>query len=301
VAFSSLAQGTIAAINAQVYPNGGQVKAVGSYANWSDTPGMDDWPTVKARLDAQNAAGVVPVLSWSTHMAACTETPAVSPDRCIADGNDDTYLDTWAQNFKALPYTVVIRLDWEMNGSWYVFSPYQNGNTPADFIALWQHVHDAFASNGVTNVRWFWCPNTSDGVGDFTRDYPGDAYVDYVGVDLYNWGTFLPGVQWKSFTELMTQSYQSLTTITTSKPYILGEIGTCDTTYSGGAGTKEDWITSTFLTEIPTSFPRITAFMWFNEFKAPAECSWKIDSTPASLAAFQKVAASPLWQAGFPQ
>jgi hypothetical protein len=300
VAFSSLASGTIAAINAEVYPNGGHVKAVGSYTNWSDVPG-DDWATVKPRLDGQNAAGAVPVFSWSTNKAACTETPAVSPDRCIADGTYDAYINTWAQNFKSLPYTVFIRLDWEMNGFWYAFSPGQNGNTSADFVALWRHVHDVFANNGVTNVRWFWCPNTSDFIADFTPDYPGDAYVDYVGVDLYNWGNFHPGGNWLTFTQLMTQSYPRLLALTTSKPYILGEIGSCDSTYSAGAGTKEGWITSTFLTEIPTTFPRFVAFMWFNEFKAPAECNFRMDSTPAVLAAFQQVAASPLWQGSFPQ
>jgi hypothetical protein len=196
----------------------------------------------------------------------------------------------------------MVRLDWEMNGFWYAFSPGQNGNTAAGYVAMWRHVHDLFAADGVTNVRWFWCPNTSDGIGDFTPDYPGDAYVDYVGVDLYNWGTFHSGNKWASFTQLMTQSYGLLNKLT-SKPQILGEVGSCDSSYNGGAtgptSTKEGWITSAFLTEIPQSFPRIVSFMWFNESKS-GECNFKIDSTAASLAAFQQVAASPLWSGRFP-
>jgi hypothetical protein len=290
---ASLGSGTLGQIDEQVYPNGGSsIAAVGSYTNWSDANG-NDWPTVKPRLDAIHAAGAVPVLSWGSD-------GATNCDRCIADGQVDTYINAWAQDFKSLPYTVVVRFDWEMNGFWFGFSAGANGNTSADYVAMWRHVHDVFTANGVTNVRWFWCPNTSDGIGDFSPDYPGDAYVDYVGVDLFNWGTFHSANSWQTFTQLMTQSYGLLSTLTSSKPIILGEIGSCDTIYNGGTGdTKEAWITSAFLTEIPQSFPRIVAFMWFNESKS-GECNFQIDSTPATLAAFQQVAASPLWQGAFP-
>src|SRR5690349_24021953 len=43
--------------------------------------------------------------------------------------------------------------DWQMNGDWqFPWSAQLNGNTPADYIAAWRHVHDLFAQAGATNV-----------------------------------------------------------------------------------------------------------------------------------------------------
>ncbi len=296
--FSTLEVGGWSVVNAQTYPNGGRLKALGGYTNWSNTNG-NDWASVKPRLDKQAVEGARPVLSWGSG--------AGGSNAAIAAGSYDWYVNQWAGNFKTLPYTVVIRLDWEENGFWY---PWATGGTaPAsahrDYVAMWRHVHDVFAANGVRNVKWFFSPNTTgkgSSIVDFTPDYPGDAYVDYVGFDLYNWGTYHAGNKWKSFTDLATYSYGLMNALT-AKPQVLGEVGSCDTIYNGGAtgptSTKEGWITSAFLTEIPQRFPRIVAFMWFNADK-PGECNFAIDSTPATLAAFQHVAASPLWQANFP-
>jgi hypothetical protein len=285
-----------ATVNAETYPNGGHIKAIGGYTNWSNVNG-EDWASVKPRLDQQVAEGAAPVMSWGSDTGAPN-------DAGIAAGGYDWYINAWAQHFKSLPYTVVLRLDWEENGWWYGWATGGSApaNTHASYVAMWRHVHDVFVANGVTNVQWFWCPNTADGIGNFSADYPGDAYVNYVGVDLYNWGTAHTGNQWHSFTQLETYSYTMMNALT-AKPQVLGEVASCDTVYNGGAtgptSTKEGWITSAFLTEIPQSFPRITSFMWFNANK-PGECNFTIGSTPAVLAAFQGVAASPLWQGRFP-
>ena len=296
--FASLGTATISATTALLYPGGtDSVKSLGTYTNWSDA-GANGWPFVRAQMDSQLAAGSLPVLSWdSSGASAC--------DLCISKGQEQTYVDEWARHLKSLPYDVVIRLDWEMNGWWYAYSPGQHHNTAASFIAMWRYVHDRLASDGVTNVRWFWCPNSLDGANSFAADYPGDAYVDFVGVDVYNWGTFHTWTHWETVTQLLTASYALLNKVTSTKPIVLGEVASCDAPYNKGAtgptGTKAGWITSAFLTEIPQNFPRVAGFMWFNEDKAPAECNFRIDSDPAARAAFVQVAASPLWQATFPQ
>jgi mannan endo-1,4-beta-mannosidase len=84
-----------------------------------------------------------------------------------------------------------------MNGNWEKWSPANNGSTPdpAAFVAAWRHVHDLFVQNGATNVVWVWCPNATDVPNatsapwnHWTNYYPGDTYVDWVGIDGYNWG-----------------------------------------------------------------------------------------------------------------
>jgi mannan endo-1,4-beta-mannosidase len=38
-----------------------------------------------------------------------------------------------------------------MNGNWFSWNG-DSANRPADFVAMWRHVHDLFAHEGATNV-----------------------------------------------------------------------------------------------------------------------------------------------------
>jgi len=77
-----------------------------------------------------------------------------------------------------------------MNGNWYPWSEQVNGNHPSQFVQAWQHVHDIFTKLGVTNVTWVWSPNVEYGGSiPLSELYPGSNYVDWVGIDGYNWST----------------------------------------------------------------------------------------------------------------
>ncbi|MBR8534059.1 beta-mannosidase [Carboxylicivirga sediminis] len=49
------------------------------------------------------------------------------------------------------------------------------------YVELWRFMFDYFQSKGVNNLIWVWTTQTKD--DDF---YPGDAYVDIIGKDVYN-------------------------------------------------------------------------------------------------------------------
>ncbi|WP_217631238.1 glycosyl hydrolase [Modestobacter sp. DSM 44400] len=84
---------------------------------------------------------------------------------------------------------MTIRLMHEMNGNWYPWGSGANGNQPGEFVLAWRHVHDRFTALGVTNVAWTWAPNAVyTGGAPLAPLYPGDAYVDAVGLSNYNWG-----------------------------------------------------------------------------------------------------------------
>ena len=51
----------------------------------------------------------------------------------------------------------------------------------AHYKALWIHMFEYFESRGLNNLLWVWTTQTKDG-----PFYPGDAYVDMVGRDIYN-------------------------------------------------------------------------------------------------------------------
>ena len=93
----------------------------------------------------------------------------------------------------------IIRLGWEFNGGW--FSWAAAGQASA-FISYWQQIVNTMRSVPGQHFSFEWNPTAGDtGVGNLAAFYPGNAYVDEIGLDLYDqrWGTYT-GIasQWKT-------------------------------------------------------------------------------------------------------
>ena len=82
-------------------------------------------------------------------------------------------------DLKLFGQPLFIRFGHEMNDP-YRYSWGPQNNTPEDFIAAWKHMVDYFKAEGVDNVIWVWSPHIAYGL--FEEYYPGDDYVDWVGV-----------------------------------------------------------------------------------------------------------------------
>jgi beta-mannanase len=208
--------------------------------------------------------------------------------RNISSGQHDEDLYRWANQLKNFGRPVYFRPMSEMNGNWTSWAGEANGNSPADFIPAWQHIHDIFTQVGATNVVWVWSPNR-DGDEDaalstFTRYYPGANYVDYVGLNGYNWGSMYNtpswNSEWQNFDEVFGPSYRVFTRLT-DKPIVIAETASTDV-----GGSKAQWIKDSFLTA-RAEYPRIKAIVWFNINK---ETDWRIESSAASLNAFRHYA-----------
>jgi mannan endo-1,4-beta-mannosidase len=65
----------------------------------------------------------------------------------------------------------------EASGKWFWWG-YSGADT---YVKLWQYVYDYLKAQNINNLIWVW---TSQ--GDDADWYPGDAYVDIIGRDLYN-------------------------------------------------------------------------------------------------------------------
>ncbi|MDU2066022.1 MAG: glycosyl hydrolase, partial [Sporomusaceae bacterium] len=121
----------------------------------------------------------------------------------ILDGRYDDYFNTYAQSVKKFGHPILLRLDNEMNGRWCPYSSFFFSKDPELFKLVWRHIHDIFTKNGVNNVLWVWNPNDESfpkaNWNNYLNYYPGDAYVDVVGLTGYNTGTSLPGEKWREF------------------------------------------------------------------------------------------------------
>ena len=253
------------------------------YEDWAHN-GFDP-----ALMQTVAARGATPLVTWDPWdwSGDAIDQPAYSLSAIAAGGHDD-YVRRWATAAAAWGRPLYLRFAPEMNGVWAPWEAFVNGNTPADYVAAWRHMVNIFRQQGATNVRWVWCPNViaSDAL-TFAPFYPGDAYVDWVGLDGYNGGTALLWGGWLSVSQLFGPSYGVLTALT-SKPVMIGETASAE-----AGGDKAAWITQGLLTDLPAQFPAVRAMVWFDGVK---ETDWRVNSSPAALAAFRQVAASPLYQ-----
>jgi len=226
--------------------------------------------------------GNVPMVTWEPFTAA--QTPNDVEVR-IAAGQYDAYINTWAGKLKVFlsgPNGVYgdaddrrayVRLGHEMNGNWYPWSPALGGNTANDYVAMWQRVVGKFDALGLdaTHLQWVWCVNADD-VGGFAAEsfYPGDAYVDWVAIDGYNWGASQTWSSWKT----PAQSYDAMRTrvrAISSKPLALTEFASTSATVAGvSVSAKSAWITDVFNY---AALNQIKMLCWFNTDK---ETDWAV-------------------------
>ena len=234
------------------------------------------------------ARGDIPAIDWANDSG--------HTDAAIASGQYDSWITTQAQAMKAFGHPLFLLFDEEMNGTWYPYSPGQNGNTAASFVAMWRHIHDVFTAVGATNVTWVWDPNVDpSGIyPSFSSLYPGDAYVDWTGLNGYNWGGGNGG-GWTSFSSVFSSSYQALLQVAPSKPIMIGEIASEE-----NGGSKAAWITDALATQLPRNFPQIKAMLWFNWriYEKSLYWNWEVESSSTSQQAFAQAVASPYYAPG---
>jgi hypothetical protein len=228
-----------------------------------------DWNGSATKADL--AAGRIPLVNWEPHHIDFHK---------IIDGSLDETITARANGAKALGQKFFLDFAAEMNGdeAW-------GGNNPSLYVASYRHIHDLFIAAGATNVVWAWCPNVTDtdGSNRSTMDYyPGDSYVDWTGVDGYNWGTTNGG--WQSFQRVFKNIYPLLAA--KKKPIIIGEMSSAE-----AGGDKGKWIDEIVPT-LRTSFPLIKCVIWFDINK---EADWRISSSGGSETSFVRMAKDPFF------
>jgi Glycosyl hydrolase family 26 len=246
-----------------------------------DYSNITDPLLTKTEVSNLSARGETPLVTWQLFKSGWGG--STIPLSEIAAGKYDSYLRSAATAAKGMPFgEILIRFAHEMNGDWYGWS-----GDPSNYVAAWRHVVTVFRQEGANNVKFVWAPNVDNGSYPFAAYFPGDSYVDYVGLDGYNWGTAGVGVnKWQTLSQVFSSSYQQLTQMS-SRPVMITE-----TSSSEIGGSKAAWIREGFLKTIPQQFPRVAAVIWFDRNQ---EEDWRIDSSQSSLAAYREVVASTLY------
>jgi endoglucanase len=237
-----------------------------------------------------------------------TGAPATGLLEAIAAGQADARITAVAQGLKSVGATVMLEPGWEMNGNWdYAWQGVMNGadaGGPARYAAAWRRIVGIFRQVGASNVRWVFNPNvgnalthTASGAGNwnwYANYYPGDAYVDYVGAHGFN-GPTVWNTGWQDFATMTDgaaadRMLSDLAARYPTKPIIIGEFASQE----GAAGAKAQWIADAYARM--RANPRVVGAVWFNANK---EADWRVESSPASLQAFQAAMAQPGVQTAF--
>jgi Glycosyl hydrolase family 26 len=240
------------------------------------------------RFAVESAAtiGAIPVLTWNPwDYRKGIDQPGYAL-RHIIRGQFDRYVRKFARDARAWGRPLFLRFAAEMNGDWLPWCEGVNGNRRGQYVRAWRHVHRIFTRVGASNVAWVWSPNVIyAGSTPLARVYPGDAYVDWIGIDGYNWGTVRPSTTWRGFRDLFRPTLVSLRRLS-PKPLMLAEVASTEI-----GGDKAAWIENFF-----GGLRRnrdVLAFIWFDFEK---ETDWRIESSPSSASAFASGVSRPRYR-----
>jgi len=255
--------------------------------------------------------GAVPILTWEAQTITTTDILDGSRLLALRDGTRmtlDEYLGEFAagtcQAARDTGQPVLLRILHEMNGGWFAWGiGYRdaNGNYPNTehtYRQAWAKVHDAFDNRCGDRVKFVWAVNHfSEGPQtSITGTYPGDAYVDYVGIDGYNWGG-RASWGWQGFDQIFRQAYCAVT-LASPKPVLIAETASTE-----AGGSKADWIRALFAKA--EEYDRIRGIVYFNDAKHEAEIAggmdWHLGSSQAALQAYSDEARRLLDERGKPE
>ncbi len=214
-------------------------------------------------LNAIHNIGSIPIVTWEPWLTDFDKElmPGLSDVtvrdkeglKAIARGVYDVYIDKWATDAKSYGKLMFLRFAHEMNDPYrYPWGP-QN-NEPEDFIAAWRYVVERFRAAGADNVIWIWSPHPAYGM--FDEYYPGDNYIDWVGVGTLNYGTVAPWSQWWTFDEIFAKHYELLAKY--NKPIIISEFGSLAV-----GGDRAKWFKEA-LTDFPVRYPGVRSLVFFH-------------------------------------
>ena len=211
----------------------------------------------------------------------------------ILQGKYENFFRQYARQIKTFGHPVLFRFDNEMNGDWCTYSSYYTAGDTEIYKALWRYVYDIFAEEEVDNAIWVWNPHDIS-FPNFKWNhaflyYPGDEYVDVVGLTGYNTGNYYSGEIWREFPFIYDQLIRAYDAAF-AHPFMITEFGS-----NSVGGDKAAWINNMFASI--HKYPRIKIAIWWNGIDWDSQMNpariYRIDENQEVMKAFRDGLASP--------
>ncbi len=240
-------------------------------------PAIDSWfvpqsaSTVSvSKMAAARAAGAVPMIAWSPQGSLAQ----------IKDGEQDAQIVSMAKSLAAYGHPFYFRPFAEFNTGWESYSLGQPGNTPNAMYGAWRRVFRIFRQYAGVNPLFVWTVGYSGTTAPLKSAWPGSAYVNYVGVDAYDWCTtaaWCPGDRYRYKPML-----NALRKFDGGRPAVLAETATGLRTADKGK-----WLASALTA---AKADGINALIWFDEIVPNSnQPDWRL-AEPGSAQASEQAA-----------
>lgn len=216
---------------------------------------------------------------------------AYSPMLDIYRGKGLEPLRAFARQAKEFGHPFLFRFCNEMNSDWTSYGGVVNMADPDLFISVYRTVYQIFEEEGVDNCIWIYNPNDRNAPPNKWNDalnyYPGNDYVQMIGVTGYNNGTYYTqwSEEWREFDEIYDHIAQLYTEPFGRFPWMITEFSS-----SSVGGDKVAWIDNMFQTI--SNYPNIKIAVWFDSADWDSEGNvarpYWLDETQETTAAFRR-------------
>lgn len=201
-------------------------------------------------------------MEWAKEVIAAGGFPQVAwePNNGLDEVKDDEYLRQFAKDAGEINVPILLRYASEMNGTWTFYSGHSE-----QYIEKWKLVHDVMEKEA-PNVMMLWNVFT---MPESTIDefYPGDEYVDYVGVNIYNVFYHNDKIEEKSdFEDPLRLLDYVYNTYSYKKPIVIGEFGATNYTVTDGKHHDNFAVEkiSRMYKYLPEIYPRVKFIYYFD-------------------------------------
>jgi cellulose synthase/poly-beta-1,6-N-acetylglucosamine synthase-like glycosyltransferase len=174
-------------------------------------------------LDSLYRQKSIPLITWEPWINSFINenTKGKHLYELIESGFFDSYITEFAQKLKNLNRPVFLRFAHEFDNPFYPW--FVSGNDASlRFKKAWIHTYEIFRNIDADNVIWIWNPWKSENVASF---YPGEEYVDWIGVNILDYGPLNQDGKWHEFDELFEPFHEELKNLPTT-PVMITEFGT---------------------------------------------------------------------------
>jgi len=206
-------------------------------------------------LDSIYKQKSIPMITWEPWLNSFKDEIDSSKHvfELIEEGYFDNYLANFAQKLKKLHRPVFLRFAHEFDNPFYPWH-FEGDNASLKFKKAWIHTYEIFKNTEANNVIWIWNPWKPENVNSY---YPGEEYVDWIGVDILNYGKLNQDTQWHNFSEIYKPFHDEFAKLPVT-PVIISEFGTLKDEQK-----QDEWHSEAFIS-IANEFEEIKSVIYFN-------------------------------------
>ena len=226
------------------------------YLAWNKNS-IDNFPDeLITSIYSQNAVPLISWEPWGTEISTRNDGNLKKGQKIlqhIAQGDFDDYIRNFVCLLKNYDRPVFLRFAHEFDNPQYPWS-LKGDNTPGDFKAAWRHVYQLIDPDGANKIVMVQNPWKAE---DMQTYYPGDEFVDWIGITALNYDFLNEDKKYHSFREIYQALHEELKHFQT-KPVMLSEFGSLNL-----LNRRKEWIEKALQT-INSEYTEVSGIVLFN-------------------------------------